>query len=164
MKKELTIERVRELFIYDSDTGCVTYRVRRGRIRAGTPAGSLKVTGYVEVHVDGHMVRRARLAWALMHGRWPEHVIDHINHNRSDDRITNLRDVTHTENQRNQSGVRRNNTSGCVGVSFHKKKRRYAATIYVNGKSVFLGEFRDLESAIAARKRGKEIHHGTPCA
>ena len=156
----LSIVRMNELFCYDPIIGLVTYKEKRGPRKKGAVAGSLKKSGSVEIQFGGRMIRRGRLAWALTHGEWPDHVIDHINHNRSDDRISNLRDVTQAVNQRNQSGKRINNTTGHVGVSFHKRKGVYASTIYVNGKSIFLGEFKDLDYAVKARNAGKRIHHG----
>mgnify|MGYP000944445100 CR=1 FL=1 len=158
-KEKLSVERVRALFTYNPSTGCVTYRVRHGRMRAGMQAGSLKHSGYVELKVDGVMVRRSRIAWALFHGRWPTHHIDHMNRNRSDDRIANLRDVSPATNSHNQGETRVNNTSGVVGVSFNKRQQKFVASIYVDGRCVFLGQFATLEAAANARRIGKMKHH-----
>lgn len=159
MKQKLTVERVRELFRYDPETGVVTFTCKRGRARAGAQAGSIKSRGYVEIQVDGQMVRRSRLAWALFHGQWPRHQIDHINRVRNDDRICNLRDVTAFENMHNQGLTRSNNTTGVVGVSFNKRQSKYVASVYVNGRCIFLGQFVTLEEAAQARARGKALHH-----
>jgi HNH endonuclease/AP2 domain len=105
-----------------------------------------------------------RVAWAVAHGEWPNGHIDHINHDRSDNRIANLRVVTHAENSKNQS-LRSSNTSGVTGVSFAKAKSKWIASICRNGKQVSLGYFDNLADAsharqLAARNAGYHENHG----
>jgi hypothetical protein len=92
-----------------------------------------------------------RLVWAIETGAWPERDIDHINHDKLDNRIENLRAVEHAVNQRNMSR-HRHNTSGVTGVSFDKRARKWAAYIWRDQKSVRIGSFSDKRDAIAARK------------
>ena len=74
--------------------------------RAGLEAGTAK-SGYIRINFKGNIVCAHRLAWVLHYGAWPVGVIDHINRDRADNRIVNLRDVTPTENARNKVRKRR---------------------------------------------------------
>ena len=107
------------------------------------------VRGYPTGCVLGEKRYAHRVIWAMVHGEWPDH-IDHINHNKSDNRISNLRSVTHQENHMNRS-IGKSNTSGHVGVVWHKKSNKWGAKIVVNGKSKHLGLFTDISDAIAVR-------------
>ena len=122
---------------------------------AGKPAGSVTKTGYLafEISVRGDIFRPKahRVAWALHHGTWPEHHIDHINGDRRDNRISNLRDVPNCENARNQR-LHLTNTSGHAGVTFHKKSGKWLAQITYQGQHHYLGVFHNLEDAVIARK------------
>jgi len=93
-----------------------------------------------------------RVAWALHYGEWPKHEIDHINGNKRDNRIQNLRDVPHLLNQRNR-GLRADNTSGADGVSWMK-----AGFWRVTVAGKYLGIFKDFEAAVAARKSAEQAH------
>ena len=159
IKAEISAEIVRAKFAYNPVTGHLLHRRGRGRAQRGTRAGSLKPTGYRVVNVNGRFFQSARVAWLHYYGMWPEHQIDHINHCRDDDRIENLRDVTGTVNQHNQSGARKNNTSGCVGVHFNNKEQRWYAVTYLKSKLHFLGSFHTFEDAVAARIEGKARLH-----
>jgi hypothetical protein len=86
----------------------------------------------------------------LTYGSWPEDQIDHINGNKKDNRLENLRAVSNRENLRNKK-IYKNNTSGTIGVSFYKSKQGYQASIKINGKRKNLGVFKNKEEAIAAR-------------
>ncbi len=100
---KVTQTRLRKLLRYDPETGVFRWAiVSKGR-KYGAVAGQVKKgTGYRYITVDGAQCRAGRLAWYYVHGSWPEHEIDHMNGNRSDDRIANLRDVPHTINRQNQ--------------------------------------------------------------
>lgn len=95
-----------------------------------------------------------RVAWAMYYGAWPKNEIDHKNGIRSDNRISNLRDVSTAINARNRfrSGL---NTSGFNGVSWNKKARKWEAYVKIDGKRKYLGYFSEIESAIAARKNAE---------
>lgn len=89
----------------------------------------------------------------MENGEWPKADIDHINGDITDNRLCNLRAVSHEANTQNQK-LRRTNTSGVMGVSFHKPYRKWVAAVKCNGKVNFLGCFHRKEDAIAAREAG----------
>lgn len=156
--KELTIAKLRELIAYDARTGLFTWSTRRRRgVRFGSVAGSLKETGYIYISILGMPRRASRLAWFYETGAWPTGHIDHINGNRSDNRICNLRDVTETVNHQNQRRPQTGNKSGYLGV--YKNRRRWSARIDAHGVSHHIGTFDTPEIAHAAYLDMKRILH-----
>ena len=95
----LSFEAATQLWLYEPDTGVIRSRAD-GRVVSSKPT---EPCYYSSVYWRGKQIRTARLAWLLTHGTWPAHVIDHINGDRHDDRIANLRDVPHAVNQLNQN-------------------------------------------------------------
>jgi hypothetical protein len=147
---ELTFERLRELLNYDPATGEFTWKVAIGKkVRAGNVAGNINHKGYRIIVIEGRPHRAHRLAWLWMNGVWPKKNVDHINRVRDDNRITNLREATDSENQHNRL-KQRDNTSGHKGVSWHARDKRWLARIGVSGKVVRLGRFQSVEEAAAA--------------
>ena len=121
-------------------------------------------SGYNVGQIFNKQYKAHRTIWAMHYGTWPDREIDHINQDRSDNRISNLRIVTSQENNRNRS-MTPNNTSGHVGVYWDKNREKWAAQIMVSGKNKFIGYFTDIEDAAAARtdanaKYGFHINHG----
>lgn len=145
-------------FSYNKD-GTIT-RLSNGRV-----TGSPDSKGYLQCHfIDGTALVH-NIVW-FMHGREkPEGMmIDHINHNRKDNRIENLRLVTNAGNQKNQS-IRPSSLSGFTGVGWHKASGKWAAKIKVSGKDIHLGTYSDMNEAIKARqeanlKYGFHDNHG----
>ena len=90
---------------------------------------------------------------AMKLGHWPEYV-DHINGNRSDNRLANLRPATKVQNGCNMA-TPSNNTSGHIGVSWNKRDKRWTAYITLNQKRKSLGNFREIAEAIQCRKAGE---------
>lgn len=135
-------ERVVALFWYDPASGLFVRRTT-GRV-SNTNYGD----GYDGVNVDGRCIRAARLAWFYVHGNWPKGQIDHIDRNRKNNAISNLRDVSPQENSKNRVYTRANKT-GYAGVSIdrHGQLVRYRASIAVNGKNLTLGRFFTPEAA-----------------
>lgn len=87
----------------------------------------------------------------MHYGAWPDGQIDHINHNRSDNRIENMRVVPHLDNHRNMS-LFKNNTTGVAGINFDARYGSWVASITVNYKKVSLGSYKTKEEAVSARK------------
>ena len=163
----LTFERANELFRYDPISGKVFRKVTTSsRSIKGTEAGSLdRKEGYLRVTVDGRGYQLHRVIMLLVHGHLDKNVhVDHISHDRADNRLCNLRLVSLAENNKNKSMDRRNST-GVTGVRFNKRDNTWGANIGVNKTEVHLGTFKTLEEATAVRldaevKYGFHENHG----
>jgi hypothetical protein len=106
--------------------------------------------GYRQGVVLTARVATHRVIWAIVHGSWPSKHIDHINGDRSDNRLVNLREVTSAENSKNMK-LFATNTSGHSGVSLTARGKKWRARINVGGQEKHLGEFASLDEAVAAR-------------
>lgn len=160
-KNDLTAQRLRELLHYDPDSGLFTWRiaVRHSAKKAGDTAGCVVKDGYVVVGVDSHYHKAHRLAWLYSHGVWPAGDIDHMNGNRSDNRLCNLRDASKSMNAQNVHGASKRSKSGLLGVRKFGKKWRTA--IMIDGRVKHLGTFESAEIAHEAYLKVKrEIHVG----
>lgn len=155
---DLTAERLRELLAYDPETGIFTRRIAAGGAIAGTKAGTLDSHGYVQIKINSTLHLAHRLAWLYVHGLWPENHLDHRDRIPSHNWIKNLRPATYEENQQNAS-IRKDNTSGYVGVSFFKRTNRWRVQIQVKGKKISVGYYQSIEDAIAARAKAKAEFH-----
>lgn len=150
MKKELTAERLREVLHYDENTGVFTWQTSNSnRAPSGSKAGSLDSKGYARIRVDGQDYRAHRLAWLWVFGAWPQSLVDHINHEKTDNRICNLREATASQNQQNRR-LSRNNTSGYTGVHWDRHNNKWGATIGHLNTQKNLGRFESIEAAIQA--------------
>jgi len=123
-------EYVKKRLKYDPETGVFIWKPRAGdkwwnANFAGEIAGTINNKGYRRIMIDGKPYMVARLAWLYVHGEWPKNEIDHINRVKDDDRLANLRDVTHTENSNNRSS----NNGLLEGVHWNTKKAKYQAQI-----------------------------------
>ena len=161
---DLTLERLRELLHYDPETGIFTRLIGVRGAAAGRQAGALDSYGYLRMSIDSKRYKNHRVAWFYVYGKWPAMILDHINQVKSDNRISNLREVTASENVHNTSRMP-NNTSGYRGVTWAKKKHRWKAQITVNKKRTVLGHFDTAEDAFMAyAKAAKAIHRPNPNA
>jgi hypothetical protein len=126
------------------------------------PAGSDDNRGYRRVRVDGKKYSNHRIIWEMFNGAIPEGMqVDHINHDRADNKVENLRLVTRELNQRNQK-KHCTNTSGVTGVSYVKRTGRWAAYVYVKGKLRNLGTYPTVAEAAKVREaaiKGLEGYH-----
>lgn len=168
--EDLTRDQVARLLRADFDTGKLYWLPRTpdmftdGRRSAETvcaawncqfankEAFTSKISGGYHSGVIFYRVYFAhRVIWLLAHGEWPSADVDHINGDRSDNRLVNLRSVSRAENGKNQ-GIPRNNKSGILGVCWSKNAAKWQAHIRVGGAQKHLGFFVDLSAASAARK------------
>lgn len=155
----ITAEHVRELFHYDPDTGVITRIVSRSGAKAGSVAGALHQSGYINIKIYRRTYKAHRIAWLYMYGEWPQQQLDHINGNRADNRICNLRSATANENSRNRK-THRNNTSGYKGVTWYARARKWQASICVNGKKKCIGYFKCPQAAHEAYCSASVMLHG----
>lgn len=155
----LTAERLRQVLHYDPETGKFTWKVTLSRrAPAGAAAGTCDIRGYQIIRLDHTKYRAHRLAWLYVCGVWPTEELDHINRDRSDNRVANLRLASRPENSQNTS-PKRSNTSGRKGVSWHARTGRWRAHLTLNRRGIHLGYFRDINDAIAARKAAEAKYH-----
>jgi len=159
----LTQARLRDVLLYDHTTG-LFFRKTKHKRWANKPSGCCKRGprsnggGYIVIDVDGVAYRAHRLAFLFMNGRWPIGDLDHINGNRSDNRILNLREATRSQNNCNAS-LRRNNKSGVTGVSWVRKLSKWTARVSLGNAPVYLGVFNTFDEAVTARKAAANKHY-----
>ena len=157
-RPELTAEYLRSVLHYDPETGIFTRKVgSANQVKVGDVAGSVNGDGYLKVSVQSRLYQAHRLAWLYIHGSWPKDQIDHTNRIRTDNRISNLREVSNKQNGQNRSKPS-NNTSGHPGVCWKKQRSKWEARIKHNYKQFYLGLFESLEEAISARKAAEKLY------
>ena len=163
--RQATPDQVKSALTYNPDTGVFLWRFRTGGDRhtknfnarfAGKVAGGLHSAGYWVI--SGALAHR--LAWLMMYRKWPDALIDHINGNKLDNRISNLRECDDAENAQNVA-AHKGSSSRHVGVSLngHSKSKPWQAHVCVSGKQHFLGYFETEAEALAARISGKQKLH-----
>lgn len=159
----LTQARLKELLHYDPETGIFTWLVTRGGgASSGRKAGAInRRTGYFRIGLDGKDYLSHRLAWLYSYGSWPTDQLDHIDRDRSNNRISNLRPSNGAGNSNNR-GLRSDNTSGFRGVRAVKNKKhvRWASYGCVDGKDKYLGRFSTPEEAASVAEAWRKEHHG----
>lgn len=150
------IEKAASLVNYDPETGVFRWAVSRCGCHAGDLAGDSR-DGYWRIRIKRKAWRAHRLAWFITYGEVPNRGIDHINRNRSDNRMVNLRLASSQENSRNLPLSKANKT-GITGVFWNRSKGKWEAKIKVHYKDVLLGRFNNLFEACCAR-RSAEIKY-----
>ena len=153
----LTVQRLHELVHYDAETGALTWRIKPAmRINIGAPVGCLRKDGYLVTSIDKRTYRLHRLAWLYMTGAWPENDIDHIDGNRSNNAVSNLRDVSRSVNAQNKrEAMGHNKSSGILGVS--QKRGGWRARITFDGRE-HATHHATIEEARAAYIASKRAH------
>lgn len=156
----LTQNRLKELLRYDPLTG-VFYWLNPTAycMHPGDVAGFVDYTGYAYIKIDRVKYSAHRLAWLYVHGSMPDEQIDHVNNNRSDNRISNLRLASRSQNMMNQY-VRKDSISGVKGVGWDKKMQSWRARCQVGGKRVVIGWFDSVEEAEESLRVYREKNHG----
>ncbi|MBG6209237.1 hypothetical protein IWQ49_003908 [Labrenzia sp. EL_126] len=152
--------RLLELFDYDETTGNLRFRKSRGGKRAGSLCGTL-CYGYIQVSIDERVYRAHRVIFKMAFGREPIGYVDHIDGNRSNNRLENLREATPWQNSLNRVAPSTSNT-GHMGVYWNKDARRFNVCISIGNQNVNLGYFEKLCCAVAARKHAFDIVVGAP--
>lgn len=166
----ITQDRLKQLFQYDPEQGVLIWRERPRDDFKTTPAyyvfksrwegkvaGHIEAQGYRKIGVDGQIQVAHRLIWCFVFGEWvsyPQFEIDHVNGDRADNRIQNLRKCTKSMNQRNGS-MRVNNKSGVIGVNWKSKQKVWVARIWDGPHHKFLGNFKELDEAKEARAKAE---------
>jgi len=147
---KVTQKYLKELFIYNPDTGIFTRIVDKGNEKIGSMAGYKNANGYVYISIDGKRYNASRLAFLYMEGYFPEHEVDHKNRIRNDNRWVNIRHVTKMCNSRNKS-ISKRNKSTITGVSWSENRGKWISSIKASKKGQFLGHFDNLKDAVQAR-------------
>lgn len=143
-----------EKYSYDPNTGALTTKSSTGggrnwttkRWKSGRLVGSKRKNGYLVISLSGKQILAHRAIWIMVHGKYPACDIDHINGDKSDNRLANLRLANRGQNNVN-SPLQKNNTSGYKGAYFDKRRHCWYAEIWVSNKKIFLGRFERAESA-----------------
>lgn len=151
MSSVLNHQTLLEYLKYNETKGEFTWIKRPNKnIHLHTRAGTKNSAGYRVISLFGKRYLEHRLAWFFVHGEMPKYEIDHINQIRDDNRISNLRQVTRSENQRNKT--RKDSRVDEVGIWWCRRRKRYIAEITLNGKKVYQKSFKDIDEAIQQRK------------
>lgn len=168
------VDWMRTVFSYDADTGVLIWRERSswmfsngrdGQDRnaakwnarfAGKEAGSIQAKGYRVVMLGKRPWLAHRLIWAMVSGQWPpkDMQIDHINHDRADNRLRNLRLVSAADNSRNKAAT----SNGAFGIYWRERLNKWEASIRAEGRTIYLGVFDLYEDALSTRREAERAH------
>jgi hypothetical protein len=147
----ITQDELKKLFHYDPETGLFTRP-------NGQLAGSRKES-HSQIYIKGRVYLAHRLAWLYVYGEWPVSLIDHIDRNGMNNKLSNLRQATYSQNALNKPSSRKN-ALGVKGVYWAPYANKYRATGVLRGKHYYLGLFTDIESASAAYQEFARKNHG----
>jgi hypothetical protein len=147
------------LFLHDEASGKLFYRAARKQSPAGSEAGSLHRTGYRSVSVDRCQYLVHRIIWFMVKGSWPLNQIDHINGNKADNRIENLREATNAQNTLNVP-ARQASSSGVKNVYYQARNKKWRVRMKVEGKSKSFGLYRTKTEAEKAAVSARNQFHG----
>lgn len=156
--KLVTYSKLIEVLDYDQNTGVFRWAKKVANcVKISQLAGTPSAQGYLRIRIDGQLHMAHRLAWLYVYGKWPEKFLDHIDGDRLNNSIENLRPATASQNQHNKS-VGKHNKLGIKGVS--RQGRKFRAMIRTPGKHVTLGLFDTAEEAKQAYDRASAALHG----
>jgi HNH endonuclease/AP2 domain len=157
---KINIDVMREHLALNEKTGVLTWKIppKNNQVSAGDSVGGVSEQGYIRFSLGGVKYMAHRVVYAMLTGLQPEEV-DHIDGDRQNNKIDNLRAATKSTNQRN---VKRkiNNTSGFTGVYWHKQRQRWVATIRANNRAIHLCETKCKNEAVSARLNAQIALHG----
>jgi hypothetical protein len=144
--------------LYSYEDGNLIHNFNYPQVRAGDVAGSVNANGYIHVGISGAVYRAHRLIWIYHFGENPSLDIDHVDGNKINNRIENLRLLSRSHNLHNARSKTRKWKGGCVGVNWVEPRKYFQATICVNYKSHYLGSG-SLFEACCLRKRAELEHY-----
>ena len=149
----VSLDFVLEHLEYVRSTGLLLQKKPRSKISVGSIAGSVTPYGYRYIQLAGKKYAAHRLVWLIEHGSFPKLFIDHIDGNKLNNKIENLREATSKQNNENK-GVPKNSKTGVRGVSYNRKLKKYVAQIQHNGVGHYLGIHDTLDGAREAYLQG----------
>lgn len=150
-----SVDRIRQIYDFSADTGKFWNR------RLKRFGGTQRPSGHYYLMIDGLHYGAHRLAYLVAYGVNPGQMfVDHINHDPSDNRPSNLRLATLAENARNMKGARKDNQTGLRGIRWHKRDKRWYAKVVVNGKEKYVGYFVEKQDAIDAVNSARKLYFG----
>ncbi len=159
MKDAVTADSLREILDYDPETGVFRRKVRASNAASGSVAGSI-MNGYVAISIGNQRYKAHRLAWLYVYGSWPKMAIDHINGNRADNRIYNIRLATQRMNRENLHSARSDNkSSGMLGAHWCEYHKKWKSHIRTHGKLIHIGYFKTAEEAHQKYLEAKRLLH-----
>ena len=163
----LTVSQIASLLSYEPETGRVYRTAHTPRPKRGHSPQSVlgeirrkpNARGYVAISVIGKSFYAHRIAWLLHYGRWPNAHLDHINGDKADNRICNLRVCDASTNQQNIRAAKAGNTTGLLGVTVDRESGKFVAQISYNHRHIHLGRFDSADLAHAAYRGAKRAIH-----
>ena len=154
---KLTIELIYKYLSYDSKTGNLYQNKKRPKVQVGSIAGCVTPTGYRYIQLEGIKYPAHHIVWLIEKGSLPQKVLDHIDGNRLNNHITNLREATVKQNCENRK-AQRNNKTGYKGVSFNNRLQKYVAQIQHNYQPIYIGIYKTAyEAHLAYEAKAKEL-------
>ena len=156
--RDLTVDLLKETFEYNKETGDLIWKIRKRKVVKGAIAGTIEPQGYRVIQLNAKFYKAHRLVY-LMHKGYLPKTLDHINGDRSDNRIENLRAVSAGQNQHNRK-LNSNNTSGYKGVAWDKVNKNWTTYINLEGRRIFLGYYSTPEEADRVVRKAREELHG----
>mgnify|MGYP003611564476 FL=1 len=163
--QDITQAYVQEHFLYCPVSGQVVHKTAKVKAKVGDRAGSRSKCNSRYLRIHGKKYLEHRVVWLYVTGEWPINEIDHKDHDRTNNRWENLREVTHAVNMKNKPRYASNST-GHSGISIDKRCGKYRAYLSIDKKPKSLGYFATLAEAIAARTlalqqtEGYHANHG----
>tara|TARA_R100001369_G_C3214878_1_gene148791 strand:+ start:42 stop:539 length:498 start_codon:yes stop_codon:yes gene_type:complete len=156
--RDLTVDLLNELFTYDRETGKLYWKSARQGVTVGKEAGALDKEGYSILRINYKRYRTHRVVF-LMHKGYLPVVLDHIDGDRANNRLDNLRPASLSQNQYNRK-LNKNNKSGFKGVSYNSRSKMFYASIRHQTQRIFLGSYNTPEEADAVVRAAREELHG----
>lgn len=159
MLNDITQAELKVMFDYDAENGWLIRKFRKGK-PYNKPCGYKPAgyNGYGRIKIKGKMYHTHRLIWLFHYGEFPSEFIDHIDGNRVNNRVENLREVDNKSNCHNRK-VNENNTSGFADVVWDKEFQKYRVRIEIDGNRKHIGRYGTIEDAVLASKKAKIKYH-----